>query len=119
MNTIIPLLIVILTVCIIDYYIENVAISHLQGARVAFYSSVAMFVGAIFFSYTWNHPYVTKATTLHKIKDIVTEDHVLSGGVIFSVLIFILGKKTLALLYLQQMRKNVLGVVCLFCIKKI
>ncbi|PVD20114.1 hypothetical protein C0Q70_20608 [Pomacea canaliculata] len=95
LNTIIPLLIVILTVCIIDYYIENVAISHLQGARVAFYSSVAMFGGAIFFSYTWNHPYVTKATTLHKIKDIVTEDHVLSGGVIFSVLIFILAARML------------------------
>ena len=30
--------------------------------------------------------------TLHKMRDIITEDHVLSGGVVFSVIIMMFSK---------------------------
>ncbi|KAL8577189.1 hypothetical protein ACOMHN_047957 [Nucella lapillus] len=90
LSIIIPFVIVILSVCVIDYYIESVAINHLHGPRTALYSAVAMFGGAVLLSYTWNHPYMARVSTLHKLKDVITEDHVLSWGVVFSVLIFIL-----------------------------
>lgn len=92
LNIIIPFVIVIMSVCIIDYYIEGVAVNHMQGSRVALYSTAAMFGGALLLSYTWNHPYMARVTTLHKLEDVITEDHVLSGGVIFSVLVFVLGE---------------------------
>ena len=43
-------------------------------------------------SVTWTHPYMTRVTTMHKLNDIVTEDHVLSAGVIFTVCAFLLGE---------------------------
>lgn len=94
-NIIIPFIIVIFSVCIIDYYIENVASNHMHSSRLAMYSTAAIFGGALLLSYTWNHPYMARATTLHKLKDIITEDHALSGGVIFSVLIFVLATRML------------------------
>ncbi|XP_076443611.1 proton-coupled zinc antiporter SLC30A5-like [Babylonia areolata] len=94
-NVIIPFVTVIMSVCIIDYYIESVAVNHLQGPRVALYSAAAMFGGAVLLSYTWNHPYMARVSTLHKLKDVITEDHVLSWGVIFSVLVFILATRML------------------------
>lgn len=94
-NLLLPLVIVILTVGVIDYYIEHVAVNHLQGVRVALYSAAAMFGGSLLLSYTWNHPYIARATTLHKLEDVITEDHVLSGGVIFSVLVFMLATRML------------------------
>ncbi|KAK7492536.1 hypothetical protein BaRGS_00016202 [Batillaria attramentaria] len=66
-----------------------------EGPRVALYAAGAMFGGSLLLSYTWNHPYVAKATTLHKLQDVITEDHVLSGGVIFSVLVFMLATRML------------------------
>ncbi|KAK7115619.1 proton-coupled zinc antiporter SLC30A5-like [Littorina saxatilis] len=95
LNVLIPLVIVILSVCVIDYYIENVAVNHLQASRVALYSTAAMFGGALLLSYTWNHPYMARASTLHKLEDVITEDHVLSGGVFFSVLVLILATRML------------------------
>jgi zinc transporter 5/7 len=93
LNVIIPLAIVILSVYVIDYYIESVAANHMHPSRLALYSAASMFGAALLLSYVWNHPYMARTSTLHKLKDIITEDHALSGGVIFSVLIFVLGKE--------------------------
>ena len=100
LNIIIPLVIVILSVCVVDYYIESVAVNHLQGTRVALYSTAAVFGGALLLSYTWNHPYMARVTTLRKLEDVITEDHVLSGGVIFSVLVFMLGQGAFVCVFL-------------------
>jgi len=83
-----PLLLVILFVFVIDFYIEAVVINHLQPPKTAVYGAYAIFFSALFLALTWNHPLVSKITT---IKEIITEDHVLSGGVIFSLAVFLLG----------------------------
>lgn len=79
----------ILFVLVIDFYIEAVVINHLQPPKTAVYGAYAIFLSALFFALTWNHPLVSKITT---IKEIITNDHVLSGGVVFSLAVFMLGK---------------------------
>ncbi|KAI8774917.1 zinc transporter 5 [Biomphalaria glabrata] len=89
---IVPMLMVILFVGIFDFYIESLASSHLQPVKAVFLAPVAIFITAIVLSLTWTHPYVTRVTSLHKL-DILTEDHVLSGGVLFSALAFLLATR--------------------------
>lgn len=76
---------------LIDYYIEAVASNHLQPVKTAELGAYAVFGSALFLALTWNHPYTARMTTMHKLQEIITEDHVLSGGVIFSLLAFLLG----------------------------
>ena len=82
----------VLFVGVFDFYIDSLAVSHLSPGRTAFLTPLAIFSAAVFLSVTWTHPYVVKATTLHKLNDIVTEDHVLSAGVFFTIGAFLLGK---------------------------
>ncbi|VDH98753.1 solute carrier family 30 (zinc transporter), member 5/7 [Mytilus galloprovincialis] len=88
-----PLFLVILFVLVIDFYIEAVVINHLQPPKTAVYGAYAIFLSALFFALTWNHPLVSKITT---IKEIITNDHVLSGGVVFSLAVFMLATNMLA-----------------------
>ncbi|XP_048255901.1 zinc transporter 5-like [Haliotis rufescens] len=86
-----PLLLVIMFVFLIDFYIEAVSINHLQPQKTALYGVAAISLGALFLSSTWNHPYMAQITTMHKLREVITEDHVLSGGVVFSLMALILG----------------------------
>ncbi|ESP05676.1 hypothetical protein LOTGIDRAFT_103228 [Lottia gigantea] len=106
-----PLVLVILFVFLLDYYIEAVCINHLQPAKTALYGSIFMFISAVLLSLTWNHPYIAQITTMSKLREIITEDHVLSGGVVFSVIIFLFGKNTTKLLVSQpkSSRGNFIG----------
>ncbi|CAG2187915.1 MSC2 [Mytilus edulis] len=88
-----PLFLVILFVLVIDFYIEAVVINHLQPPKTAVYGAYAIFLSALFLALTWNHPLVSKITT---IKEIITNDHVLSGGVVFSLAVFMLATNMLA-----------------------
>ncbi|KAL5005080.1 hypothetical protein ScPMuIL_018536 [Solemya velum] len=85
-----PLFLVIFFVFVMDFYVESVVHNHVQSNLVALYSAVAIFVSALFLSLTWNHPLMAKITTMHKLKEVITEDHVLSGGVTFGLLAFLL-----------------------------
>lgn len=87
-----PLTLVILFVFVVDFYIEAVTANHLQGPKTAVYGTYAIILSALFLGLTWNHPMMSRITTLHKLRDIVTEDHVLSGGVVLSLMTFMLGK---------------------------
>ncbi|KAK3097668.1 hypothetical protein FSP39_011932 [Pinctada imbricata] len=93
---IMPMTFVILFVFVIDFYIEAVAVNHLQAPKTALYGACAIFLSALFLGLTWNHPLTSKITTMHKLKEIITEDHVLSGGVIFSLMTYILATNMLA-----------------------
>ncbi|WAR00427.1 ZNT5-like protein [Mya arenaria] len=90
-----PLALFTLFVLVIDYYIEAVAANHLQPVRTAEFGAYAIFGSALFLALTWNHPYTTRITTMHKLQEIITEDHVLSWGVIFSLGAFMLATKIL------------------------
>ncbi|RUS79405.1 hypothetical protein EGW08_012818 [Elysia chlorotica] len=90
-----PLTLVILFVGVFDFYIEGLAVSHLQPIKTALLSPIAIFSSAIFLSLTWTHPYVTRITSMHKLSEIITEDHVLSAGVLFSTAAFLLASRML------------------------
>ena len=86
-----PLTLIVFFVFIIDYYIEAVSVNHLQATRTAAYGAYAIFTSAFILAILWNHPMTAKITTINKLRDIITEDHVLSYGVIFSLGSFMLG----------------------------
>ncbi|OWF54084.1 zinc transporter 5-like [Mizuhopecten yessoensis] len=90
-----PLTLVILFVFVVDFYIEAVVTNHLQPPKTAVYGTYAITISALFLGLTWNHPMMAQITTLHKLRDIVTEDHVLSGGVVLSLMTFLLASSIL------------------------
>ncbi|XP_045216205.2 proton-coupled zinc antiporter SLC30A5-like [Mercenaria mercenaria] len=94
-SLIFPLTLIILFVFIFDYYIEAVALNHIQPTKTAEYGAYAMFGGALLLALTWNHPYTAKMTSMNKLQEIITEDHVLSAGVVFSLGAFVLATKIL------------------------
>lgn len=90
-----PITLIIFFVFIIDYYIEAVSVNHLQSTKTAAYGAYAIFVSALFLAMVWNHPMTAQITTINKLREIITEDHVLSYGVIFSLGSFMLATKIL------------------------
>ena len=83
---------IILFVFVVDFYIEAVVTNHVQPPKTAVFGSYAIFVSALFLGLTWNHPMMASITTMSKLREIITEDHVLSGGVIFSLMTLMLGE---------------------------
>lgn len=90
-----PLTLVILFVFVVDFYIEAVVTNHLQPPKTAVYGTYAITLSALFLGLTWNHPMMSQITTFNKLRDIVTEDHVLSGGVVLSLMTFLLASSIL------------------------
>lgn len=90
-----PLCLVIFFIFVVDFYIEAVVLNHLQPPKTAVCGTYAVAISALFLGMTWDHPLMAKITTMHKLKEIITEDHVLSGGVVFSLMTFLLGEFSL------------------------
>ncbi|KAL3866115.1 hypothetical protein ACJMK2_043447 [Sinanodonta woodiana] len=90
-----PMTLVVLFVFTFDYYLMAVTVNHLQPPRVAIFGTYAMFASALFLSVTWNHPLMTMITSMNKLKEVITEDHVLSWGVLLSLGMFILATSIL------------------------
>lgn len=80
-----PLLLVIFFTLIVDYYVTAIVNNHLQPVQTAAYGSYAIFLSALILSISWNHPYMARITTMNKLTEIITEDHILSAGVLFSL----------------------------------
>ena len=86
-----PLMLIVFFIFIIDYYIEAVAVNHLQPTKTAEYGHYAVAVSAFLLALLWNHPMTAQITTINRLREIITEDHVISYGVIFSLGSFMLG----------------------------
>ncbi|GAB1606164.1 zinc transporter 5-like [Argonauta hians] len=85
-----PVVLVLFFTFIIDFYVTAVVSNHLQTAHTAACGAYAIFVSALLISVSWNHPYMARITTMNKLKEIITEDHILSAGVIFSMCTFLI-----------------------------
>ncbi|XP_052828047.1 proton-coupled zinc antiporter SLC30A5 [Octopus bimaculoides] len=85
-----PIILVVFFTFIVDYYVTAVVNNHLQNAHTAAYGSYAIFIFALLISVSWNHPYMARITTMDKLKEIITEDHILSAGVLFSICAFLI-----------------------------
>ena len=86
------MILVVLTVSVIDYYVESVCTSHMDLALTGRIATMSILVSSMVISAIWNHPFVSSLTTMQFLQDVIAEDHILSGGVVFSFVIFLFGK---------------------------
>ena len=84
MSLVIPLATIILILFIIDYYVESVSINRLEIFKTARYSAYTLCTTALLLSYLWYMP-ATNDTAKNM-------EHAVSGGVVFSAILFIFGK---------------------------
>ena len=82
---------------VLDYYAEAVCVARLEAFRAYRYGAMAVFVAGLFLSSVWTHPFVENITALSNLKVVTAEDHVLSGGVIFSLVLMLFGKSKLTM----------------------
>lgn len=54
---------------------------------------MSIFAVGLVLSLVWNHPFIKAITTLAKYKQLITEDHLLSGGVVFAIVLIFFGKR--------------------------
>lgn len=80
-----------LLVLVVDYYIESACVSRLDASRTGQFGTMAVLVSALAINTIWNHPFVSQITNMHNIGNLITEEHEISGGVIFSALLFAFG----------------------------
>lgn len=59
-STVFPVVLVVLTVAVLDYYAEAVCVSRLEVSRGSRIAAIAVFSSAILLSVFWNHPFVTQ-----------------------------------------------------------
>jgi TRAP-type mannitol/chloroaromatic compound transport system permease large subunit len=94
---------VILTVFVIDFYVESFCLSKLEGHLTAKVGSTASFLAAIVFAVLWDQPWAWSIHEWHH-GNTTGVKHLLSGGTVFSAMFFILGRKTFIYLNLTQLR---------------
>lgn len=91
-SLILPFAALILVLCILDYYVESVSINHLEVFRTARFSGYSLFLSGLVLSYIWGSSYNAGGSILGRVGEFRMEDHALTGGVIFSAILFIWGK---------------------------
>ncbi|XP_063955956.1 proton-coupled zinc antiporter SLC30A5-like [Lytechinus pictus] len=92
---ILPFAALILVLCILDYYVESVSINHLEVFRTARFSGYSLFLSGLVLSYFWSSSYTTGGSILGRVGDLQMEEHALTGGVIFSAILFIFATRVL------------------------
>lgn len=83
-----PVLLVTVWVFVIDYYIEAACVSRLDVTRTGQFGMMAVLVSALVINTIWNHPFVSQMTNIRQVKNLMTEEHEISVGVVFSVVLF-------------------------------
>lgn len=77
---------------VFDYYVDAVSINKLEASQTARIGSLTIFTAGLVLSFIWSHPFIDAITNLSTYKDIATEDHLLSGGVVFSLVLILFGQ---------------------------
>ena len=90
---ILPLALIVFSVMILEFYVEAVCAAKMEAPRCARYSTAALFLSALLLAHFWTHPFTDQLlsvrTPLHGGGG---TEHVLSGGVVVSAVIFVLGQ---------------------------
>lgn len=90
-SLIIPCLFVAIFVFVIDYYVENISIQKLETHRCARISMFTTVFVALVIGVFWKNSFQPFSDSS---KNSITEDHQMSGGVVFSVVLFLFGMYT-------------------------
>ncbi|XP_074651021.1 proton-coupled zinc antiporter SLC30A5-like [Tubulanus polymorphus] len=86
---------ILLIVFIVDYYVENVSTNKLNANNVARYGTIAMLLGGLLLSCFWKDTYTAKIQVHKEFINVLAEEHMISGGVIFSLVLFIFATQIL------------------------
>ncbi|XP_059906122.1 proton-coupled zinc antiporter SLC30A5 [Gadus macrocephalus] len=94
---ILPLALIVFSVMILEFYVEAVCAAKMEAPRCARYSTAALFLSALLLAHFWSHPFTDRLlsvrTPLHGRGG---TEHVLSGGVVVSAVIFVLASSILS-----------------------
>ena len=85
-------LIIITFIFMLNYYVEAICVTRLDQSRTSRFGSMATFLSALVLSFVWNHPFVSQLTNVTDQQHVASLDHVFSGGVAFSFVLFMFGK---------------------------
>ncbi|XP_020902949.1 zinc transporter 5, partial [Exaiptasia diaphana] len=98
---------VILSVFIMDFYVESFCVSKLENAMTAKLGSTASFIAALFFALLWDQPWAWSVHQWHHGNS--GDNHLLSGGTVFSALFFILATRLLCRPSPRPAKGNLIG----------
>ena len=87
-----PIVTIVLIVFILDYYVESVSANRLDVFNTSRYGAYALFTSALALGYFWTYGGSSGDVILSRIGKGGSVEHGLSGGVVFSGLLFILGE---------------------------
>ncbi|XP_071844901.1 proton-coupled zinc antiporter SLC30A5-like isoform X2 [Apostichopus japonicus] len=85
---ILPLASIVLIVFVLDFYVESVCSSRLESYRTARYSTYALLLSAVGFSFVWGSSSQVQG-------DFQTTEHAITGGVILATALFLLATRIL------------------------
>uniref|UniRef100_G3Q1K6 Zinc transporter n=1 Tax=Gasterosteus aculeatus aculeatus TaxID=481459 RepID=G3Q1K6_GASAC len=95
-SLILPFGMIILSVTILEFYVEAICNTKMETPRCARYGAIALFLSALLLANFWTHPLTDQLRSMSKPPQQVSTEHVLSGGVIVSAIFFIMSSSILS-----------------------
>uniref|UniRef100_A0A8D0A7F0 Zinc transporter n=1 Tax=Sander lucioperca TaxID=283035 RepID=A0A8D0A7F0_SANLU len=95
-SLILPFGMIILSVMILEFYVEAICNTKMETPRCARYGAVALFLSALLLANFWTHPLTDQLRSMSKPAQQLSTEHVLSGGVIVSAVFFIMASSILS-----------------------
>lgn len=89
---ILPFGMIILSVMILEFYVEAICNQKMEAPRCARYGAITLFLSALLLANFWTHPLTDQLRSMSKPPQEVSTEHVLSGGVLVSAIFFIICK---------------------------
>ncbi|ELT96504.1 hypothetical protein CAPTEDRAFT_20619 [Capitella teleta] len=88
--TVLPLTLVVFFL-VLDFYVDAVCCHQMDPPLANRLGSSAIFLSGLFLTFFWSHPFIAQITNAA----VITNDHILSGGVIFSFVLFLFATQIL------------------------
>ncbi|KAF3848794.1 hypothetical protein F7725_015291, partial [Dissostichus mawsoni] len=79
-SLILPFGMIILSVMILEFYVEAICNTKMETPRCARYGAIALFLSALLLANFWTHPLTDQLRSMSKPPQQVSTEHVLSGG---------------------------------------
>uniref|UniRef100_A0A8B9KGW6 Zinc transporter n=1 Tax=Astyanax mexicanus TaxID=7994 RepID=A0A8B9KGW6_ASTMX len=93
---ILPFAMIIISVMILDFYVESICMAKLEAPRCARYGSIFLFLSGLLLANFWTHPLTDQLRAMSKPGQQTSTEHVLSGGVLVSAFFFIMSDSILS-----------------------
>ncbi|XP_061836757.2 proton-coupled zinc antiporter SLC30A5 [Nerophis lumbriciformis] len=95
-SLILPFVMIILSVVILQFYVEAICSAKMEVQRCARYGAIALFSSSLLLANFWTHPLTDQLRSMSKPPQESSTEHVLSGGVLVSAIFFIMSSSILS-----------------------